>query len=309
MECTKIQHQFSDFFESDLNAEESSSVKEHLDSCSQCAEEWKYFRDTLHLLHSIEPEPVPRGMLAGIHAKLEKKNMLLRFLLWFRHANPTMTIPAAATTIVIAFTCMALYKTVLQEKPFMENQSIPKQNIAQKPGDGPSITVADATPYSGGNNPLQNFSIYNGPAEQYPGFFQNNITPHGLAFAPDISFASTGRSARGIYQRPGNHLLNRYVNNFLGSDSTNHVPPDLLITVQATNQRPPTKLYHSLLAEKTWNPRVLDGNLLILFLPPEDLPHLQLSLKNYHVQVSPPGAQAILSSYNRDIIRVAILIK
>ena len=74
LRCDEVRNRFSAFFEGDLSRSEQTDLREHLNRCSACQEEFARFEKTLRVLHAVEEIEVPEGLLPGIYEKVEDRH-------------------------------------------------------------------------------------------------------------------------------------------------------------------------------------------------------------------------------------------
>ena len=68
----------SEYFEGELSDKETEEFKAHIDSCSECREEFELLSRTVKLLGALGEEQVPAGLRANILAEIEKENWWTR---------------------------------------------------------------------------------------------------------------------------------------------------------------------------------------------------------------------------------------
>jgi hypothetical protein len=73
-QCETVRDRFSAYWEKVLTPSEEAEIKDHLDSCPSCREEYNRFGQTLRMIHSLEEVEVPEGFLAGVVTKLDEGN-------------------------------------------------------------------------------------------------------------------------------------------------------------------------------------------------------------------------------------------
>lgn len=117
MQCTKAHTLFTDFADNTLNREELHALTDHLLGCQACALEWREFEQTLHLVHSLEPQAPPADLLPGIQAKLARKGIFARVWALVESLDFSLSIPTAAAIFTIAMLAGFLLKTSPLEQP------------------------------------------------------------------------------------------------------------------------------------------------------------------------------------------------
>ena len=80
MDCTTTQNMFSALADGELTGADVHRMEDHLATCHNCAREWRLFKESLALLHAIEPAAAPGDLLIGIHAKLDQTNPVIDWL-------------------------------------------------------------------------------------------------------------------------------------------------------------------------------------------------------------------------------------
>ncbi|MFC1523148.1 anti-sigma factor family protein [Thermodesulfobacteriota bacterium] len=307
MDCTKFQKLLSAYWENDLESHESDAVDTHLKSCVACSDEWHLFQQTMDHLHALEEIPIPRDLRQGILDKLEQPSLLGRFFTWFQNANPTMSFPAAVATLVIAFTSMTLYKTVILDKPlFPTVQQTEKttqlQGQTKEKSNSPQFSAA---------LPQKKPSPFIGAGDSPSGAIQTNVLPHGLISGAGFSFASTDtrqkRSTGSAFS--ASPLFNHYIDSLHAKQAPALMHADLVITVRSTNPDKYDFLLSHLIKEQNWATQVLEQNVFMIFLSPGELPQLQNLFAKLNTSFSPPVSLAAAASKDRDIIRVAIKLR
>ncbi len=275
MDCKNIEELFSAYTEKELDAQTAVLLESHLSTCKACMREWDYLKETLQWIACIEHVPPPSDLLAGIHEKLEQRNIFSRFINWFRYANPTMSIPAAAMTVLLAFAGMSLYKNFFQHQadiPFSkETQTL---NLADN--------KADLKPYL--NTPTNSYQVIQKP--DFQGFrfdvLHSRLQSKNSTNHP-ASINYNTRMDRGIINgfETQNNLFEAHsdLEDLLpGNNFRHHLTPDFMITLKTADPATRTRISQQLLAEKKWHPKMYKNDLFLLFLKSTELTNLQNTL-------------------------------
>ena len=295
MDCTSIQDLFTAALDNDLDPENSEKFNAHLSECKHCSLEFEHFQTTLHCLNSIEFALPPPTLLANIEAQIHSSNPLLRFYRWFLHANPTLSLPTATATVVVAFACMLLYKNIFLAKP--------------------PIDTSSPLPIAGYSNQKFSFSAGDTPDQlsRPPAsvFYQNQIRSTAIPAGQTFRHEAPGQQNFSMIQRkielPNNIFFSNYIHQYFGQEFVPSQHTDLLITIYSPDNEAKRRLHHRLLAEKKWHVKIYDRNLILLTLDRQEMQNLQNLLVNH--QYVPPFPADLAKFTDSKTIQVAIHLK
>jgi hypothetical protein len=105
-QCGEYQKQIPKFVLGELTAEEEKTLKEHLETCSQCQSEQESYSQTIQMLQSVDDEPVPRHFF--VYKETRKPNP------WqlFRQMKPFWQTTSAAIACLMFLVCIAAVSQV-----------------------------------------------------------------------------------------------------------------------------------------------------------------------------------------------------
>lgn len=130
MKCADASDMFIDHADQALLPQNRLALEAHLACCPECAARWRDYRQTIHLLHSLQPAEPPADLLAGITAQLEaRKSMSQRILDLLDHISFPVPLPAA-----IAVFAIAMFAGYLSQHPLLPAQpnSTPAATVARR---------------------------------------------------------------------------------------------------------------------------------------------------------------------------------
>jgi len=291
MDCKNILDMFTAYTDNDLDPAAAQHFERHVAGCNHCERQLAYFKKTLRHLQSVEPLPVPRDLLAGIHAKLEREGFFKRLLRAWRETDFSMSWQTATTTVLVAFTAMAIIKT------FPMNQIHPD-------GTSQIIQLEQTTKQSEQTTkPHRDFRL---PSESFPTMTQrsSNFT------APVSGFVSTKSRHGGNLPQPAapESLYDSYTRIQPSGGPTHLLSPDMIITVHTGTPRNKAVLYHNLTHGVSWQTLSYDDE-LILYLPHSQLGKLQQIFADHQMVFPPPGAQMADIDTNSGLLTVAIRLR
>ena len=76
--CSAMQAEFHDYLDGRLSGHAMQSIAVHLESCKECAREWKLLRQAQASLASLGPVPEPRDMLLRIRVAISQERARMR---------------------------------------------------------------------------------------------------------------------------------------------------------------------------------------------------------------------------------------
>jgi hypothetical protein len=142
MQCTEAQKLFTDFADNTLAREELHALTDHFLGCQTCGLEWREFRQTLSLVHSLETHSPPADLLPGIQAKLAQRGIFGRAWSLVETLNFSLSIPTAAAIFTIAMLGGFLLKTSHHEPATIFQSRLARNDAKQ----GEMLTNRRATP-------------------------------------------------------------------------------------------------------------------------------------------------------------------
>lgn len=110
-ECTEHQARFTPYLDQELAAADRQRFEAHRAACPHCAEEWRLFTRTLGHVAALRHGPPPPDLLPGIHAKLNRPAPWTRIRALFARYDFSMSLPAAAATVMVAMAIGLFFKT------------------------------------------------------------------------------------------------------------------------------------------------------------------------------------------------------
>jgi hypothetical protein len=88
----------SDRLDGQLDPDQERLLAEHIAACGDCRREWEELRQTVELFRGLEPVAPRDGLLARVHARLEKKRHLT---LWQMLSLPQTRVAIAAGLVAV----------------------------------------------------------------------------------------------------------------------------------------------------------------------------------------------------------------
>lgn len=76
MPCDKHRDRFSELYEDTLSADETQRIESHLDSCAQCADEYRQFSAVMSAFRELEPVEPPGQLLEQIRSAIDATEQL-----------------------------------------------------------------------------------------------------------------------------------------------------------------------------------------------------------------------------------------
>lgn len=132
-ECPEIQAQFTAYTDGELAAGECQRLDGHLAECPVCAREWRLFRQTLAQLAALPMVPAPPDLLPAIHAKLARPGVLAGIRNFFRDLDFSMSIPAAAATLVVAVAVGVFFRMTPHQQPSSPDEmTMPPATVSRR---------------------------------------------------------------------------------------------------------------------------------------------------------------------------------
>ena len=94
MKCEEVRGLISEYIEEELSESLSSGVKQHCETCGECAAELKSFKNMLGMVSELREVGAPEGFQARVRDGIERRPVMVRW----KKALPVL---AAAATFVI----------------------------------------------------------------------------------------------------------------------------------------------------------------------------------------------------------------
>lgn len=127
--CTQHQAQFTPYLDQELPPVERQQLEAHLASCPHCAEEWRFFTQTLGHVAELRRAQPPVDLLSGIQAKLHRPTFWHRLRTLFSQFDFSMSLPAATATVVVAMAVGLFFKMGI---PPMDRPDQPSQPATRR---------------------------------------------------------------------------------------------------------------------------------------------------------------------------------
>jgi len=72
MKCRKVRKNFSLYRDEVINSSQRKTLKEHLDACSECGEEWRQYAQALDALPLEKVQTIPQGVWNQFYATINE---------------------------------------------------------------------------------------------------------------------------------------------------------------------------------------------------------------------------------------------
>jgi len=146
MDCQHWRDKFTDFIENALPEDEWRALEAHLQSCEACAAEIKAFRRSVSALRSLEVVEPPRGLVRRISEAVaqavEQPEPEIIRVRPRRFSWQVVGSLAAAATLLIAFTLIAIRSPLMFEQP--GRTVLHPRAVATAPGPAPEVAAEEA---------------------------------------------------------------------------------------------------------------------------------------------------------------------
>ncbi len=289
MNCSDCQNHFSEYLDHLLDSQTVSQVADHLSVCPECTNEWQEFKKAIGFIQNLPLEPVPSGLLTGIHEKLEAKSPLSRIMDWF---STTPVRLAASTGFAVLFvgvvTAVAIQNIPFNGTTRTENRVALSEQEKQGKDKEPLIQLAENKTAPA---PQSSTDFYPGVPllSEYEDTGGITFSPYALlsrpprkAVSPEISFVSTG-----------NGRLNSSIHDFPFSYSkatskASYVTPDAYLTLHPNSQAELSEFMHQIIHSSSWQVASYDSKSLTLAIPSANLEQLNRLCAGHKVSVVPP---------------------
>ena len=184
--CNAMQTKFTEYLDGRLSGREMQSVAAHLESCRECAGEWKSLGEVQSLLAALGPVPVPEDLLLRIRVAISHERARRRQspfhaldLAWRNTLGPFLLQAAAgfASAVLLLGTVIVLVGMFTQPETAQATADEPLGNLtaprflylSSVVGDNPIGDVSGPVvieAYVNGEGQVYDYRIVSGPTDK-----------------------------------------------------------------------------------------------------------------------------------------------
>ncbi|MDF1613414.1 zf-HC2 domain-containing protein [Desulfurivibrio dismutans] len=280
MDCAQLPSLYTARLDQELTQEEQAAFDGHLVACADCARQWRLFQATMDRLYDLEPLPAPPDLLPGIMAAVERRKAfaptwLARLLAWWQRQDFSVSVPTAAGTVATAMLLAVLVKNSMipwplaapLEAPVTDSQPRASQ-VAGLVGDSPRLPLPDAT-----------------LAATSPRRYQAPIV------APDFT--------------PG-HTYDTVPSHRSSLPGLNMQRPDVLVVFEVNQGDDLDSFLADCNSQSSWRVGYPGRDMMLLELPPCELPRLRELLAGKSAAIAPVAALSPDFAQDLESVKVAI---
>lgn len=296
MDCTRLSSLFSARLDHELSGREEAAFDGHLAGCPECRRQWRLFQATLERLHNLPPQPPPPDLLPGILAavrgerrELVESSWWSRLLAWWSRQDFSVSVPTAAATVATAMVLAVLVKNSMLPLPFagpadeIAGQSSQRAGaVAGLAGERPRLPLPDAT------------LAATSPRGYVPGFASGLSSPL-LSDYPYDTMPARQPSQPGPGLRPDVLVV------FHASDAG-----EATGSAGAAGNDEVESLLQACNAQSSWRVSYPRRGMMVVDLPPCELPLLREMLAGKSAAIAPVAALSPDFGQGRETVKVAI---
>lgn len=270
MDCARMPSLFSERLDQELAGIEQAAFDAHLEECPACRREWRIFKVTLSRVRSLEPVPVPPDLLPAILAGVAERRPAASpaWLARLLAYWRRMDFSVSLPTAAVTVAVAMMLAVVVQNSSL----SLPG---GQGQGAAPGAADTAATQLEGERPRLA------GPAATLATTSPRSYYP---PFSPYDTVPAHPSALRGPAQKH----------------------PDVLVIFQDPAPDTLARLFRESSFHASWRVEHPARELLLLDLPPGDLPRLREMLTDQSVAIAPVAALSPDFGRDKKSIRVAI---
>lgn len=155
MKHPHVREKLSDYIDGMLSREESSSVKEHLDRCPACMEDYADMVKIIGHMNRMETLETPDSFLAKVHERIDKQSVLHRLIkglfLPIKIKVPLELAGLAAAALLVVYIIGVHGKRQVYELAYVQRSQSPAMLKAQALDKG--LEIDEATTLTEGTQP------------------------------------------------------------------------------------------------------------------------------------------------------------
>lgn len=297
MDCSRLPSMYSARLDQELTRAEQAAFDDHLAACADCHRQWRLFQATVERLGALQMMLAPPDLLPGILAAVAEErragerryvaepSLVARLLVWWQRRDFSVSVPTAAATVATAMILAVL----------VHNSMIPWP----LPGGGGEVA----------GDPALNVGAFAGLSGERPRLPLPEAT---LAATSSRSYSALGPPKPSLV--PSAASLSRYdvvpahQAAFSGAAFPGAALPraDMLVVFRADQGDGPGRLFRECNAQSSWRVEYSDQGVMLLDLPPCELPVLRKLLAEQSVTIAPLAALSPDFGRDRESLRVAI---
>lgn len=113
MNCQKVEKLFSEYLENELSEKIKNEIKEHLEICGKCSQEFEIFKDSINSLKSLEVEDVKEEVWFKIKERISKEESFFEYF----YSNYLKPLPGLAFTFAVIIFVFITFTKISQKIP------------------------------------------------------------------------------------------------------------------------------------------------------------------------------------------------
>ncbi|WP_157861442.1 zf-HC2 domain-containing protein [Desulfurivibrio alkaliphilus] len=279
MECAQLPALYTARLDQELTGPEQEAFDGHLAACPECRRQWHLFQATMERLHDLEPQPAPPELLPGILAAVEQRqataSWFTRLLDWWQRQDFSVSVPTAAGTVATAMLLAVLVKNSMIPWPPVAGQ---EEKLA---GDRQQVGQVAGLAGESRRVPLPDATL----AATSPRSYQAPAASPGLA--PGLSYDTIPAHRSPL---PGLNMQR----------------PDVLVVFQVTRSDDLDNFLTECNSQSSWRVGYPGREMMLLELPPCELPRLRELLAGKSAAIAPVAALSPDFARDRESVQVAI---